>query len=57
MVQEPRKKMQEIWEECEKSWEKINQEMRDINLPEFDPPKDFTDLRDIVKRHVEQYQL
>jgi hypothetical protein len=49
--------MQEIWEECEKSWENINQEMRDINLPEFDPPKDFTDLRDIVKRHVEQYQL
>jgi hypothetical protein len=54
MVQEPRRKMQERWEECEKSWEKINQEMRDIDLPEFGPPEDFTDLHDIVKRHAEQ---
>jgi hypothetical protein len=49
--------MQERWEECEKSWENINQEMRDINFPEFVPPEDFADLRDIVKRHEEQDQV
>jgi hypothetical protein len=54
MVQEPRRKMQERWEECEKSWEKSTKEMRNIDLPEFGPPEDFTDLRDIVKRHAEQ---
>jgi hypothetical protein len=41
MVQEPQQKMQKRWEECEKSWEKINQEMRNIDLPEFGPPEDF----------------
>jgi hypothetical protein len=57
MVQEPQQKMQERWEECEKSWEKINQEMRNIDLPEFGPPEDFTDLHDIVKQHAEQDQV
>jgi hypothetical protein len=52
MVLEPWRKMQERWQECEKSWEKINQEMRDIALPEFELPEDFTDLHDIVKRHA-----
>jgi hypothetical protein len=28
--------------------------MKDIDLPEFDAPDDFVDLRDIVKSHVEQ---
>jgi hypothetical protein len=54
MVQEPRRKMKERWEECEKSWENINQEMRGIDLPEFGLPEDFTDLHDIVKRHEDQ---
>jgi hypothetical protein len=49
MVQEPQWKIQEIWGECEKSWEKINREMKNIDLPEFGPPEDFTDLHDIVK--------
>jgi hypothetical protein len=29
--------------------------MRDINLPKFGSAKDFVDLHDIVKQHVEQY--
>jgi hypothetical protein len=33
MVQEPHWKIQERWEECVKSSEKINKEMRDIHLP------------------------
>jgi hypothetical protein len=49
MLQDPEWKMQEIWGECEKSWEKINQEMRNIDFLEFGPPEDFTDLFDIVK--------
>jgi hypothetical protein len=53
MVQEPHQKMQERWEECVKSWEKINKEMRDIHLLEFDQLEDFIDLRDIVKQHTE----
>jgi hypothetical protein len=57
MVQEPQQKMQKRWEECEKSWEKINQEMRNTDLPEFGPPEYFTDLHDIVKRHAEQDQV
>jgi hypothetical protein len=36
-----------------KRWEKINKEMRDIHLPEFDQPEDFTDLHDIVRKHTE----
>jgi hypothetical protein len=54
MVQESQRKIQEIWGECEKSWEKINQEMRSIDLPEFGPLEDFVDLHDIVKQHEEQ---
>jgi hypothetical protein len=54
MVQEPQRKMQERWGECEKSWEKINREMRNIDLPEFGPPEDFSDLHDIVKQHEEK---
>jgi hypothetical protein len=56
-VQEPWWKMQERWEECEKTWEKINQGMRNINFLEFVPPKDFTDLHDIVNRHEEKDQV
>jgi hypothetical protein len=54
MVQEPQRKMQEIWGECEKRWEKINWEMRNIDLLEFGPLEDFVDLHDIVKKHEEQ---
>jgi hypothetical protein len=53
MAQEPQRKIQERWAECEKSWEKINREMKDIGLPEFGSPEDFVDLHDIVKRHAE----
>jgi hypothetical protein len=28
--------------------------MKDIDLPEFDSPKDFFHLHDIVKQHAEQ---
>jgi hypothetical protein len=31
--------------------------MRNIDLLEFGPPEDFSDLRDIVKRHAEQDQV
>jgi hypothetical protein len=54
MVQEPQRKMKERWGECEKSWEKINLEMKNIDLPEFGPPEDFLDLHDIVKQHEEK---
>jgi hypothetical protein len=54
MVQEPQRKIQEIWRECKKIWEKINREMKIIDLPEFGPPEDFVDLHDIVKRHTEK---
>jgi hypothetical protein len=49
--------MQERWEEWEKIWEKINQEMRNIKLLEFGPLEDFTYLHDIVKRHIEKDQV
>jgi hypothetical protein len=52
MVQEPWWKIQERWGECNKSWENINREMEKIELPKFSPPENFTDLHDIVKRHV-----
>jgi hypothetical protein len=42
--------MQDRWEECLRNWEKINQKMRDIQLPEFGMPEDFIDLNDIVKK-------
>jgi hypothetical protein len=54
MAQEPQWEIQEKWVECEKSWEKINREMKDIGLPEFGSPEDFVDLHDIVKQHAEQ---
>jgi hypothetical protein len=52
MAQEPQREIQKKWVECEKGWEKINQEMKGIGLPEFGSPKDFVDLHDIVKRHA-----
>jgi hypothetical protein len=49
MVQETQWKIQERWGECEKIWEKINREMKNIDLLKFGPPEDFFDLHDIVK--------
>jgi hypothetical protein len=54
MVQEPQRKIQDIWKESEKIWEKINREMKRIELPEFGPPEYFIDFHDIVKRHTEK---
>jgi hypothetical protein len=50
MVQEPQWKMQERWGECEKKWDKVNQEMKRIYLLEFGPLEYFVDLHDIVKQ-------
>jgi hypothetical protein len=44
LVVEPQQKMQDRWEECLNNWEKINQRMKDIQLPEFGMPEDFMDL-------------
>jgi alpha-amylase/alpha-mannosidase (GH57 family) len=54
MVQEPHQEIQEKWDECKKSWTKINQAMRDIGLLEFSKPDDFVELHDMVKLHVKQ---
>jgi hypothetical protein len=54
MAREPHREIQEKWTLCEKSWIKINQAMKDINLPKFGTPDDFVDLHDIVKNHAEQ---
>jgi len=54
MVQKPQWKIQERWRECEKIWEKINQEMENTDLPESDPLENFVNFHDIVKRHVEK---
>jgi hypothetical protein len=54
MAQEPQWEIQEKWVDCERSWVKINREMKDIGLPEFGSPEDFVDLHDIVKQHAEQ---
>jgi hypothetical protein len=56
LVVEPQQNMKDRWEECLKNWEKINQRMRDIQLPDFGMPEDFVDLHDIVKQHGEQDQ-
>jgi hypothetical protein len=53
LVVEPQQKMKDRWEECLKNWGKINQKMRDIHLPEFGMPDDFTNLNDIVKQFLE----
>jgi hypothetical protein len=49
MAQKPQQNIQKRWVECEKSWEKINREMKDISLLEFDSPEEFVDLHEIVK--------
>jgi hypothetical protein len=54
MTQEPHREIQGKWARCEKKWIKINQVMKDIEIPEFGTPHDFVDLRDIVKSHIEQ---
>jgi hypothetical protein len=54
MSREPHRKIQEKWAKCEKRWGKINKEMKDIRLPNFGMPNDFTDLRDIVESHTKQ---
>jgi hypothetical protein len=50
LVVEPQQKMQEIWEECLRNWNNINQRMIYLQLPEFDAPDDFVDLHIIVQR-------
>jgi hypothetical protein len=49
MAQEPQCEIKEKWVICEKRWEKVNQEMKDISLPEFSSPEDFVNLHDRVK--------
>jgi len=53
MAEEAQQNISERWTECKKSWIKINWEMNDINLQNFGSPEDFSNLHDIVKRHVE----
>jgi hypothetical protein len=55
MAQEPHQEIRDKWTECEKSWNKINQAMIDIDVPEFDTHDEFFNLHDIVKLHVKQY--
>jgi hypothetical protein len=38
MAQETQQEIQEKWVDCEKSWEKINQEMKGTDLLEFGSP-------------------
>jgi hypothetical protein len=38
MAQEPQREIQKRWDEYERSWENINQEMKNIGLPEFSSP-------------------
>jgi hypothetical protein len=54
MAQEPHLEIQEKWAKSEKSLTKIYWAMRDIDLPEFNTPNDFVDLRAIVKSLAEQ---
>jgi hypothetical protein len=54
MAQDPQWEIQEKWADCERCCTKINQAIRDIDLPKFGMPKDSIDLHDIVKLHVEQ---
>jgi hypothetical protein len=54
MAQEPQQEIQEKWVDCEKRWEKVNREMKDIDLLKFGSPKDFVDLHDIIKQHAKQ---
>jgi hypothetical protein len=44
MAQEPQREIQKKWVECERGWENINREMKDIGLPEFGSPEDFVEL-------------
>jgi hypothetical protein len=39
IAQEPQQEIQEKWVNCERSWVNINQEMKDIGLPEFGTPE------------------
>jgi hypothetical protein len=52
MAHEPQLKIHKRWDECERSWENINREMKDIGLLEFGSLEFFVDLHDIVKRHA-----
>jgi hypothetical protein len=52
MAQESQWEIQEKWVDCERSWVKINQEMKDIDLSKFSSPEEFFDLHDIVKQHA-----
>jgi hypothetical protein len=53
MAHEPQREIHNRWDECERSWETINWEMKNIGLQEFGSPEDFVDLHDIVKWNVE----
>jgi hypothetical protein len=57
MSWDPHRDIQEKWTRCKKHWDKINKVMKDIKLPEFDNPKNFFDLSEVVKTHAKQDSL
>jgi hypothetical protein len=46
--------IQEQWARCQKHWDKINNIMKDIEIPEYGTPDMFIDLNKIIKLCAEQ---
>jgi hypothetical protein len=57
MTQDPHREIQEKWANCQKHWGKINKVMKDVGLPKFGTPDEFTNLRDVFKTHSIQDSL
>jgi hypothetical protein len=57
MTWDPHREIQEQWAKCQKHWGKINKVMKDVGLPEFGTPDEFTNLSDVFKMHSIQDSL
>jgi hypothetical protein len=51
MTRDPHREIQKQWAKCQRQWGKINKVMKDVSLPKFSTPNEFTNLSDVFKTH------
>ena len=57
IYRDPHREIQEQWTRCNKHYDKINNIMKDVGLPEFGTPDNFINLSNVVKMHAKQHVL
>jgi hypothetical protein len=59
IVEEPRERMEEEWDAYNRTWEKVNQMMINLQFPMFGSPLEFHSIEEVstcFQRSVDEYQ-